>query len=316
MFTEKVQYLIAIEEYRNMTKAAKSIHISQPALTNYVNKLEQEINFKIFDRNQTPIEITHLGKIYLNEVKNIHRQERILLNKLTYLQEEKIPIKMGIGRARGSVWLPYIMPKFSSLHPEVELILEETNIKSLETQLSNGELDIAFGPLVINSSSLRQEKLYEEHIYLAIPIDNPIVKEASYQVNSLANIYYLEPELLNNQVFITPHEGSAFYRYLMDLFEKYAINPKELIYTSSPVTAFQLAGEGMGIVLTVEDIFFNQYNQYKHHLVYSTIKNDCISNDIVAMYNINNKHQSILTDLINIVISNIIPVFDYTTIYK
>lgn len=62
MRLDKLDYVLALAEERNLTRAARKAFISQPALTNYINRLEEQLGVKLFDRSVTPIEITRAGR--------------------------------------------------------------------------------------------------------------------------------------------------------------------------------------------------------------------------------------------------------------
>ena len=67
MLYEKWNYVLAIAEEQNLTRAAKRLFISQPALTLYLNRLEKELGVKLFDRSRTPILLTEAGKYYVEQ---------------------------------------------------------------------------------------------------------------------------------------------------------------------------------------------------------------------------------------------------------
>ena len=70
MTLDKFEYVLALAEEKSLTKAAKRLYISQPGLTSYINKLEQYLGIKLFDRTVTPIQVTEAGMIYISKMKN------------------------------------------------------------------------------------------------------------------------------------------------------------------------------------------------------------------------------------------------------
>lgn len=75
MLYEKLNYIIAIAEERNLTQAAKRLYISQPTLTLYLNRLENELGVKLFDRSKSPVTLTDAGAYYLEKMKKIYASE-------------------------------------------------------------------------------------------------------------------------------------------------------------------------------------------------------------------------------------------------
>ena len=85
MSLDKLDYVLALAEERNLTRAARKAFISQPTLTNYINRLEEQLGVKLFDRSVTPIEITRAGALYIEQMKKIQLAETNLRNELRIL---------------------------------------------------------------------------------------------------------------------------------------------------------------------------------------------------------------------------------------
>ena len=76
MLTDRLNYVLAIAEERNITAAAHKLYVSQPTLTVYLNRLESELGVKLFDRSRTPITLTPAGVYYIEEMKKIEESEQ------------------------------------------------------------------------------------------------------------------------------------------------------------------------------------------------------------------------------------------------
>ncbi len=129
---DKLDYLIVLAEESNITRAASRLFISQPALTSYINRLEDELGVKLFDRNTTPIRTTPAGACYIAEMEKIRNQQIKLYNDLKRLEyDPEQTLTIGIGRNRGSIWLPRILPGVYERFPEAHLrIVEDRAVPS------------------------------------------------------------------------------------------------------------------------------------------------------------------------------------------
>lgn len=89
MNLSKLQYLNMLAEECNVTKAAKRLYISQPTLTTFLNNLEKDLGFHLFDRSSNPIKITKEGKAYIQKMKILLLEEQQLIERLqkTHLQK-------------------------------------------------------------------------------------------------------------------------------------------------------------------------------------------------------------------------------------
>ncbi len=101
-----MDYFIAIVEEKNLTKAAQRPYISQPSLTRYVNRLEEEYGVKLLDRGQAPVELAAAGSLFLEEKLRIENTELNLRKKLKQLSNPQAKITIGIGYNRGTRWVP------------------------------------------------------------------------------------------------------------------------------------------------------------------------------------------------------------------
>lgn len=101
-----MDYFIAIVEEKNLTKAAQRLYISQPSLTRYVNRLEEEYGVKLLDRGQAPVELAAAGSLFLEEKLRIENTKLNLRKKLKQLSNPQAKITICIGYNRGTRWVP------------------------------------------------------------------------------------------------------------------------------------------------------------------------------------------------------------------
>lgn len=98
---DSFEYILAVAEEKNMTKAAAKLFVTQPALSISINRLEKQLGFKIFDRTKSPIELTSEGSLYIQEIRRIRQEEeeeslymgRLLKSDIFVLDQQKhVPI--------------------------------------------------------------------------------------------------------------------------------------------------------------------------------------------------------------------------------
>ena len=82
MINISYKYVLAVANYRNMRKAAASLCITQPALTKYINRLEEDLGVRLFNRSTTPITLTESGRRFIEAASTISNLEDALLNDI------------------------------------------------------------------------------------------------------------------------------------------------------------------------------------------------------------------------------------------
>ena len=107
---ERLDYIIAIVEEQNITRAAKRLYITQPALTKYINKLEEEYGICLFDRKNSPVTLTEAGKLFLEEKTRIEVAEQNLRHRLELLKNRSWKRQ---GQCLGSKAVTGILPETS-----------------------------------------------------------------------------------------------------------------------------------------------------------------------------------------------------------
>lgn len=134
MINISYKYVLAVANYRNMRKAAASLCITQPALTKYINRLEEDLGVRLFNRSTTPITLTESGRRFIEAASTISNLEDALLNDI---KKQELTLKgsftCGLTPEFSAQVLPYILPTFKQRHPNVELhFIEEHNEKLIQ----------------------------------------------------------------------------------------------------------------------------------------------------------------------------------------
>ena len=118
MELRQFKYVNMVAQCGSVTKAARKLFISQPALSSYINKLEEELGVKLFDRSATPLVCTYAGEQYLKRARAILMQlddmDREFRDIATNCQGR---LRLGFPGERLIYMLPLILPPFKERSP-------------------------------------------------------------------------------------------------------------------------------------------------------------------------------------------------------
>lgn len=248
MDLKQFEYVLTINEERSFSKAAKKLFISQPSLSQYINRLETQLGVTLFDRNTSPLTLTYEGSLYIETALNIISILDNLQKKFDDVSDLKIGrLNIGLTPSKANSPLPSILPVFKEKYPGIELVITEANSSSLEDLLSRGLVDLCLMNLPIKSKNIEYEEILKEKIYLAAP--------PSYDAGTLDNS--TEYPLINikdlaDKPFILLHEGQRIRQIADNLFSNAGIKPKILLETSGIETALRLSAAGMGFCFVPE----------------------------------------------------------------
>ena len=204
MYIKAFEYVDAIVRYGSISKAAEELYISQPALSQYINKLEQEMNTKFFLRDGRKMKLTPAGVIFLEEGKKILTLYSNMCHRISDVKcDSPHNLHIGISQFYGRFYLPYIMSKFSEQNPNVNFSIIEGYSCDLENMLLAGKLDVCLLPIYIVNDNLNYDILHQDEILLAIPPDSPLNSLASKgKMGKFINLIQLrsEPFIFLSQV--------------------------------------------------------------------------------------------------------------------
>lgn len=245
---KQLSYIVKVAECQNITKAAKELFISQPSLSQFLSKTEEELGVKLFDRSTNPLTLTYSGKKCVEAAKQILDINNNLKKELEDIAGcQKGQIVVGIPRERGGYMLPPVLKEFKKQYPEVEIKTAEYNTDLLLEQLSQGRLDVIFIPERNLDSELAYEEIYEEELVL---VTGDGVIDRSWCLDGYANV--IDWEKIKTMPFAVLKKGHGSRRKCEEIFSSHNIEPVIAFETNSNSTALRMAAEGIVITMVPE----------------------------------------------------------------
>jgi LysR family hydrogen peroxide-inducible transcriptional activator len=136
-------YIIALAEERNFTKASKKLFISQPSLSQYTSMIEKELGVLLFDRSTNPIELTEAGQLFVDTAYKMMALQYKLKSEISDISDScNGLITVGMTPYRCSTILPYVLLEFKRTMPNVKFNLITGTMQELSNYALEGVLDI------------------------------------------------------------------------------------------------------------------------------------------------------------------------------
>ena len=169
MFTWK-EYVYEVYREKSFSKAAQNLYISQPSLSARIKKVEERIGFPLFDRSTSPLQLTEVGKVYMEAAEEIFQIEQRVENYINNLSTLKTgSLSLGASNLFAAYVLPPLITNFKQKFPDVRIQVTEGNTTQLETMLSNNSLDFVIDNYHYDSTLYNKELYCRENILLAVP---------------------------------------------------------------------------------------------------------------------------------------------------
>lgn len=244
---KQYQYVLKVAELQNMTKAANELYISQPSLSHFIAKIEEELGTPLFNRTTTPISLTLAGEKYVETARMILAlNDRLKQEVSDIANEKKGVITVGMSHARASFFLPYIFPEFKQKYPGVHIRTVEVRSDLVEEYVAKGQCDLGVLPFPISGKNeLEQEVICQEELVLVS--GKPLKEEKFYNGKP-----YVELAECGGYPYALLKKGHGIRTAVDVLFMERGIRPSSVFETTSNETAYRLATVGMGLSIVPE----------------------------------------------------------------
>lgn len=195
MFVWK-KYVYEVYKERSFTKAAQNLYISQPSLSARIKKIEEMIGEPLFDRSTTPLQLTEIGKVYIEaaeEITQIEQRVENYINDLAGLKTGNLAV--GASTLFAAYVVPSLITQFNQKFPDVHIQLIEGNTAELEEMLGSNALDFVIDNYHYDSILYNKELYCEENILLAVP--------KHFAVNEELGMYQLSYKNIKNKNYLS-----------------------------------------------------------------------------------------------------------------
>lgn len=205
MTLQQLQYLISLDNNKHFLNAAEECGVTQPTLSAMIQKLEDELDVKLFDRSKQPLVTTPIGAEVVAQAKLVLKSAD-QLREIISNKRESLEGKLNLAVI--PTIAPYLLPKFiiefRKNYPNVELTIEEMKTSDIVSNLNLSKIDIGILATPLNKPSLLEVPLYYEKFLAYISPKEELYKQEVLSAKNLPlkNLWVLhEGHCLRDQVF-------------------------------------------------------------------------------------------------------------------
>ena len=240
MELRQLRYFAAVARHRHFTRAAEELHVAQPALSQQVRRLENELGMELFVRSTRRVALTEAGELLLPRAQHVLAEvddARAELEQLSGLVRGRVSIG-SIPLAR--LDLPGMLAEFRARHPGVAMYMREETLGNMLAMLRGDELDLgfAFTDEQMAGPELVVEPLFEEELL--------VVTSPSHR---LAGRKRLRIEELRDEPFIGFRRDSTLRQTAQAALAGAGLDPTSAFETIELETMRALAARGLGVTI-------------------------------------------------------------------
>jgi LysR family hydrogen peroxide-inducible transcriptional activator len=205
----QLEYIVALDNCRHFATAAERCFVTQPTLSMQVQKLEEELGIKLFDRSKQPVIPTEAGKEIIEQAKKILAEKNIMTD-ITQMKKGVMTgeLHIGIIPTLAPYLLPLFVQAFSQKYPAVKLVVNEMMTEYIVARLREGRIDAGILVTPLQEKGIKEYILFYEELLAYVS-----------KKNSAYNKTYVLPQDIDPNKLWLMEEGHCFRSQIVNLCE-------------------------------------------------------------------------------------------------
>jgi LysR family transcriptional regulator, hydrogen peroxide-inducible genes activator len=209
MTLTQLEYVVAVDTCRHFVLASEKCFVTQPTLSMQIQKLEEELGVKIFDRTKQPVIPTEIGASIIAQARIVLREAGMIRQMISEQKDTMTgEIRIGIIPTLAPYLLPPLFKNIHEKYPQVSLVIKETITEEVVQELKNNRLDCGIVVTPLNDSSIKEDVLFYEELFVYVSKKNALYDKK----------YVLPTEIDPNQLWLL-EEGHCFRSQILNLCE-------------------------------------------------------------------------------------------------
>ena len=257
MTIQQLEYILAVDQFRHFAKAAEYCRVTQPTLSAMIQKLEDELGVKLFDRAMQPVCPTRVGEKVIAQARTILAQASQVKE---IISEEKRSLSGTFRLAVLPTIAPYLLPRFfpqlMEKYPELDVRVTEMKTKDIRQALRDGEVDAAILASLLEDTALSEESLFYEQFYGYVSRKEPLFKHDVIRTSDITGerLWLLD-------------EGHCFRDQLVRFCQMEAVKLHQMAYHLGSMETFMRMVEGGKGITFVPELAVSQLSNEQKELV-------------------------------------------------
>jgi LysR family transcriptional regulator, hydrogen peroxide-inducible genes activator len=205
----QLEYIIAVDTWRHFAIAADNCFVTQPTLSMQIQKLEEELDVKIFDRSKQPVVPTETGAAIIEQARKIVQEKNNLLETVQHKKGIMAgELRIGIIPTLAPYLLPLFIQPFTKKYPSVRLVVHEMMTELIISRLREGKIDAGILVTPLQETGIKEHVLFYEELMAYVSKKNAVYEKT----------YVLPQDIDPNKLWLL-EEGHCFRSQIVNLCE-------------------------------------------------------------------------------------------------
>jgi len=212
----QLEYVVAVDTYRHFATAADKCFVTQPSLSMQIQKLEEELGAKLFDRSKQPVVPTEVGEAVIQQARLTLNQARIIKEIISHKKGEMAgELRLGVIPTLAPYLLPLFLKDFLQKYPKIKLRIIEMTTENIAADLKKNKLDAGLLVTPLNDISLKENILFYEELVAYVSKSNSLYRKT-----------YVSPDDIDQEKLWLLEEGHCFRSQILNLCALHSALPE------------------------------------------------------------------------------------------
>jgi DNA-binding transcriptional LysR family regulator len=239
-----LRYFVAVAEQLHFRHAAELVHVAQPALSQQIRQLEEEVGVTLLERSHHKVRLTPAGKSFYENAQRILNQTNQAVSDARKVENGEAGIlRIGFVSTAAITVLPDAMKKLQLQVPSADVELMELAAGEQIDGLYRDQIDIGFLHARLMEDVLETRVVAREHLIVAVPASSNLAHQQRINLKNLASWTAIMP---------ARHASSGFYENVRLAYQMAGVVPERVHHTRLLQNGLLLVGAGVGVSLVPE----------------------------------------------------------------
>ena len=242
----QLETFLAVAEEKSFSRAAKRLHRTQPAVSQMIRNLEEELGEMLLDRSSRDGTLTDAGKLlheYAQELLNLRNEARMSLVELRQLQKGRLTVA---ANEYTSLYLLHVLHEFRRVHPMIRIAIQRTLASKVPQHLQEHAAELGTISFRPEDTQLRSLVVYRDELAFVVPPTHPLATATNVSIRQLGA-----------EMFVAHNVPSPYRAKVLQAFARHKtpLHMDVEMPTIESIKKFVAMGNGVALVpgLTVED---------------------------------------------------------------
>ncbi|MCJ7840126.1 LysR family transcriptional regulator [Lederbergia sp. NSJ-179] len=234
-----LQVFVMVAEKQNFSRAAEELHMTQPAVSQYIRAFEENIGIRLLERTNKYVQLNKAGEIvyhHAKEILGLYTKMQHLVDDLTHKAKGELTI--GASYTFGEYVLPHVLTVLQQKYPEIDPSVTIANTATIAELVTSHQLDIGIVEGRFKDKELLEEKFAEDLMVVVASAHHRLARKKVVTISDL-----------EEEIWVVREQGSGTREATEKVFRQFLFSPKKQIVFSSTQPIKEAVEAGLGISL-------------------------------------------------------------------